>query len=109
MATSGARGSRTSPATLSEEDLIPEVDVLVTLTDARLCQAHRRRRLSHAAPRRPGLTGMTMREEDAVQHILSANTMDWLLVFTNRGKVYQLKVHECPMPAAPPRACRSST
>ena len=37
-----------------------------------------------------------MRDEDAIQHILAANTMDWLLVFTNRGKVYQLKVHELP-------------
>ena len=37
-----------------------------------------------------------MREEDGVQHILTANTMDSLLVFTNRGKVYQVKVHELP-------------
>src|SRR5215208_6084579 len=37
-----------------------------------------------------------MREEDGVQHILAANTMDSLLVFTNRGKVYQVKVHELP-------------
>jgi DNA gyrase subunit A len=37
-----------------------------------------------------------MREEDEVQHILSANTMDSLLIFTNRGKVYQIKVHELP-------------
>ena len=37
-----------------------------------------------------------MRDEDDVQHILAANTMDSLLVFTNRGKVYQLKVHELP-------------
>jgi DNA gyrase subunit A len=37
-----------------------------------------------------------MREEDAVQYILSANTHDSLLVFTNRGKVYQVKVHELP-------------
>ena len=37
-----------------------------------------------------------MREEDKVQHILSANTMDSMLVFTNRGRVYQIKVHELP-------------
>ena len=43
-----------------------------------------------------GVTGVTMRDEDAIQHILAANSHDWLLVFTNRGKVYQLKVHELP-------------
>ena len=43
-----------------------------------------------------GVTGVKMRDEDAVQHILAANSHDWLLVFTNRGRVYQLKVHELP-------------
>jgi DNA gyrase subunit A len=42
------------------------------------------------------VTGVTMREEDAIHDILSANTMDWMLVFTNRGRVYQIKVHELP-------------
>ncbi len=43
-----------------------------------------------------GVTGVTMREEDDVQHMLFANTHDSLLVFTNRGRVYQVKVHEIP-------------
>ncbi|MGH2618782.1 MAG: DNA gyrase subunit A, partial [Thermomicrobiales bacterium] len=81
---------------LSEEDLIPEVDVLVTLTN----RGYVKRsvgdvfRTQHRGGR--GVTGVTMRDEDAVQHILAANSHDWLLVFTNRGKVYQLKVHELP-------------
>jgi len=81
---------------LTEEDLIPEVDVLVTLT----ARGYVKRsadgvfRTQHRGGR--GVTGVTMRDEDAIQHILSANTMDWLLVFTNRGRVYQLKVHELP-------------
>jgi DNA gyrase subunit A len=37
-----------------------------------------------------------MRDEDVPLHVLSANTHDWLLVFTNRGRVYQIKVHELP-------------
>ncbi|MFN8593990.1 MAG: DNA gyrase subunit A [Thermomicrobiales bacterium] len=81
---------------LSEEDLIPEVDVLVTLTSRgyvkRSADGHFR--TQHRGGR--GVTGVTMRDEDAIQHILAANTMDSLLVFTNRGKVYQLKVHELP-------------
>ncbi len=81
---------------LSEEDLIPEVDVLVTLTSRGYVKriADGVYRTQHRGGK--GITGVTMRDEDAVQHILAANTMDSLLVFTNRGKVYQLKVHELP-------------
>jgi DNA gyrase subunit A len=81
---------------LSEEDLIPEVDVLVTLTNRGYVKriSEDVYRTQHRGGR--GVTGVTMREEDGVQHILAANTMDSLLVFTNRGKVYQIKVHELP-------------
>jgi DNA gyrase subunit A len=81
---------------LSEEDLIPEVDVLVTITKKGYVKriANDVYRTQHRGGK--GITGLTMREEDDVQHILSANTMDSLLVFTNRGKVYQVKVHELP-------------
>jgi DNA gyrase subunit A len=81
---------------LTEEDLIPEVEVLVTLTTRGYVKrsANDVFRPQHRGGR--GKTGVTMRDEDAVQHILSANTMDWLLLFTNRGKVYQVKVHELP-------------
>lgn len=81
---------------LTEEDLIPEVDVLVTITN----RGYVKRindglyRTQHRGGK--GVTGLTMREADGVQHILSANTHDSLLVFTNRGKVYHVKVHELP-------------
>ena len=81
---------------LSEEDLIPEIDVLVTVTARgyvkRIAdEAYRTQRRGGR-----GITGVTMRETDAIAHILSANTMDSLLVFTNRGRVFQVKVHELP-------------
>ena len=81
---------------LSEEDLIPEIDVLVTITKRGYVK--RMADEVYATQNRGGRgkTGVTMRDEDAIQHILSANTMDSLLVFTNRGRVYQLKVHELP-------------
>ncbi len=81
---------------LSEEDLIPEVDVLVTLTERGYVKriAGDVYRTQHRGGK--GITGVTMRDEDAIRHILAANTMDSLLVFTNRGRVYQLKVHELP-------------
>lgn len=81
---------------LSVEDLIPEVDVLVTMTHRGYVKripadVYRTQRRGGK-----GVTGLTMRDEDALLHILAANTMDSLLVFTNRGKVYQVKVHELP-------------
>lgn len=82
--------------TLSDEDLIPVVDVLVTVTNRGYVK-----RMSHDVYRTQrrggrGVTGLTMRDEDGIQHLLSANSHDSLLVFTNRGKVYQLKVYELP-------------
>ncbi|HBY45042.1 MAG TPA: DNA gyrase subunit A, partial [Chloroflexi bacterium] len=43
-----------------------------------------------------GVTGVTMREADGVQHLVAANTHDSLLFFTNRGRVFQLKVYDLP-------------
>jgi DNA gyrase subunit A len=81
---------------LSEEDLIPEVDVLVTITNKGYVKriADDVYRTQHRGGR--GVTGVTMRAEDGIQHILAANTMDSLLIFTNRGRVYQVKIHELP-------------
>ncbi len=81
---------------MSEEDLIPEVDVLVTITNRGYVKriADETYRTQRRGGR--GVTGLTMREADGIQHILSANSHDSLLVFTNRGRVYQIKVHELP-------------
>jgi len=81
---------------ISDEDLIPEVDVVVTITN----RGYIKRgtddtfKVQHRGGR--GVTGMGMRDEDAPMHVMTANTMDSMLVFTNRGKVYHLKVHEVP-------------
>jgi DNA gyrase subunit A len=81
---------------MSDEDLIPEVDVLVTITN----RGYVKRipddvyRTQHRGGR--GVTGVTMREADGVQHLLSANSHDSLLFFTNRGRVFQVKVYDIP-------------
>jgi DNA gyrase subunit A len=81
---------------LNEEDLIPELDVLVTVTQKGYVKriVDETYKVQHRGGR--GITGVTMREADAIQHILAANTHDYLLIFTNRGRVYQIKVHELP-------------
>jgi DNA gyrase subunit A len=43
-----------------------------------------------------GIIGHVTREEDAVEHLLVANTHDWALFFTNRGRVFSSKVHTIP-------------
>ena len=81
---------------LSEEDLIPQHDVVVTITNRGYVKRTNDEfyRTQHRGGR--GVTGLTTRDEDAVQHMLHANTHDSLLLFTNRGSVYQIKVHELP-------------
>jgi DNA gyrase subunit A len=80
----------------SVEDLIPDELILVTLTNKGYVK-----RLAHdtyKTQRRggKGITGMTTREEDAIKHTIICSTLDSLLFFTNRGRVFQLKAHEIP-------------
>lgn len=81
---------------VSDEDLIPDIRVLITLTD----RGYIKRLPSdvYRTQRRGGrgIKGMTTREQDVVRHMLTCSTMDDLLFFTDRGKVYQLKAHEVP-------------
>jgi DNA gyrase subunit A len=81
---------------VSDEDLIPDVKVLVTLTERGYVK--RINADTYKTQRRGGrgIKGMVTREQDVVRHILTSNTMEDLLFFTDRGKVYQLKTHEVP-------------
>lgn len=80
----------------SVEDLIPDELILVTVTNKGYIK-----RLAHdtyKTQRRggKGITGMTTREEDAIKHTIICSTLDSLLFFTNKGRVFQLKAHEIP-------------
>ncbi len=81
---------------ISLEDLIPDMRVLVTVTDRGYIKKvpGDTYRVQHRGGR--GIKGMTTKEDDVVNHILLCNTLNDLLFFTNRGKVYQLKAHEVP-------------
>jgi len=86
----------TASAEFSEDDLIPDLQVLVTITDRGYIK-----RLPHDTYKRQnrggkGIVGMAVRDMDAVQHMITCNTLDNLLFLTNKGKVYQLKAHEVP-------------
>jgi DNA gyrase subunit A len=81
---------------LSLEDLIVEEDMVVTVSHTGYIK---RNAVSlYRAQRRggKGKTGMRPRDEDFVERLFIASTHSYILVFTDRGKVYWLKVHEIP-------------
>ncbi|TYO97673.1 DNA gyrase subunit A [Geothermobacter ehrlichii] len=80
----------------SLEDLIVEEDMVVTVSHGGYIK---RNAVSlYRAQRRggKGKTGMRPKDEDFVENIFIASTHSYILVFTDRGKVYWLKVHEIP-------------
>ncbi len=83
-------------AEITLEDLIAEEEVVVTISHAGYIK---RNPVSlYRAQRRggKGKIGMGIKEEDFVAHLFTASTHDYLLFFTDAGKVYWLKVHEIP-------------
>ncbi|NNU27181.1 DNA gyrase subunit A [Isoptericola sediminis] len=81
---------------MSIEDLIPEEDVVVTIT--RGGYAKRTRTDSYRAQRRggKGIRGAQLREDDIVDHFFVTTTHHWLLFFTDAGRVYRAKGYEIP-------------
>nr|WP_319376611.1 DNA gyrase subunit A [uncultured Methanoregula sp.] len=81
---------------LSNEDLIEDKTVLVSITTANYIKRmdldtyRKQKRGGH------GITGMTTKEEDFVDSVFSAGIKDYLLCFTNLGRVYWLKVYQIP-------------
>ncbi len=81
---------------ISIEDMIEEEDVAITLTHFGYIK-----RLpvdTYKSQRRggKGITGLTTREEDFVENLIISSSHDYLLIFTNLGKVYKLNVYEIP-------------
>ncbi len=76
------------------EDLIPEEDCVITLTHYGYVK--RQTLDSYHTQRRGGrgISGMTRRDEDFVEHLFVCSTHDYILFFTNRGRMYRLKGYE---------------
>lgn len=81
---------------LDVEDLIAEEDIVVTLTH----QGYIKRLplTTYRSQRRGGrgVTGMSTKEEDFVEHLFVTTTHEYILFFTNKGKVYSVKAYEVP-------------
>jgi DNA gyrase subunit A len=78
---------------MTDEDLIADEDVVITISGRGYIkrQPVATYRRQHRGGK--GIIGHVTREEDAVEHLIVANTHDWALFFTNRGRVFSAKVH----------------
>ncbi|HRN83013.1 DNA gyrase C-terminal beta-propeller domain-containing protein, partial [Nitrosomonas europaea] len=80
----------------SDEELIPEEDSVILLTTENyikrtLVSEYRRQ---HRGGK--GKRGMTTKEMDVIDQLIPATTHDWLLFFTNKGRIFRLKAYEVP-------------
>ncbi len=81
---------------MSDEDLIADEQVAVTLTAANYIKRSPLADYKKQGRGGKGRRGMTTREEDVIEHVVNASTHDYLLFFTNRGRVFRLKTYEVP-------------
>ncbi|HJQ07856.1 MAG TPA: DNA gyrase subunit A [Candidatus Saccharimonadales bacterium] len=82
---------------MSDEDLVPDEQVVVTLTNANYIKRSPIAEYKKQGRGGKGRRGMTTREEDVIEHVVNASTHDFLLFFTNKGRVFRLKTYEVPM------------
>jgi len=80
----------------SEEDLIPNEEQVIIVTASGYIK--RGPRTTYRTQKRggKGVMGMTTKEEDEISHLLSANTHDHVMFFTNKGRVFRLRVWDLP-------------
>ncbi len=81
---------------VSMEDLIADEDVVVTIT--RTGYAKRTKTDLYRSQRRggKGVQGAALKQDDIVAHFFVCSTHDWILFFTNKGRVYRIKAYELP-------------
>lgn len=78
------------------EDLIPDENVIITITKTGYVKRLAPDTYRIQGRGGKGVIGMTTKEEDVVEHVISASTHDDILFFTNKGRVFQTKVYELP-------------
>ena len=91
------------------EDLIADQQMVITITKSGYIKSlplatYRKQRREGV-----GVTGMDMKDGDYIEHLFVCSTHDYLLFFTNRGKVYRRRFTSCPKRPGRPRGARSTT
>ena len=81
---------------IEDESLIPVEDIIVTLTNKGYVKRLKSDTYRTQNRGGVGVKGMTTNEEDFVEHLISMKTHDYILFFSNRGRVYRIKGYEIP-------------
>ena len=81
---------------MNVEDLIAEENVVVTVTHSGYIKRTKADEYRSQHRGGKGIKGARLREDDVVDHFFSTSTHNWLLFFTNEGRVYRLKGYELP-------------
>ncbi len=81
---------------IEDEDLIPVEDVVITITASGYCKRMNIETYKTQNRGGKGMKGMNINEDDVVEHLITASTHDYLLFFTNKGRVYKMKGYKIP-------------
>ncbi len=81
---------------MSDEDLIPDEPVVVTLTSGGYVKRTQEAEYRKQGRGGKGRRGMGTKEEDIIDHLVYASTHDYLLFFTNKGRVFRIKTYDVP-------------
>lgn len=82
---------------IEDESLIPVENIIVTLTNRGYIKRVNSENYKSQNRGGVGIKGMATNEEDFAQHLISMTTHDYILFFTNRGRVYRMKGYEIPL------------
>ena len=82
---------------IDDESLIPVENIVITLTNKGYIKRTLEENYKSQNRGGVGIKGMSTNEEDYVDRIISMTTHDYLMIFTNKGKVYRLKGYEVPL------------
>ena len=81
---------------IEDESLIPEEDVMIMLTNKGYIKRTTNETFKVQNRGGVGVKGLTTNDEDYVEHLINLSTHDYIMFFTNKGKVYRLKGYEVP-------------
>ena len=81
---------------IEDESLIPQEEIIINLTNKGYIKRLRTDTYKTQNRGGVGIKGMSTNEEDFVEHLISMNTHDYILFFSNRGRVYRMKGYEIP-------------
>jgi DNA gyrase subunit A len=87
---------RAAEGELAIEDLIQEQDVVITISRGGYVKRQPMDAFRRQGRGGRGVIGANLKQDDIISQVFTTTTHHWLLVFTNKGKVYRTKVHEVP-------------